>query len=81
MHTRIIYVDTWFENTAYQVEPSKHVSSQYTSGEDMHSKDTSVHSSHMVYRAYSLGSQAFVTSSIWLFLACKYGGAGNLWDI
>ena len=27
MHTRRIYIDTWFENTSYQVELSKRVSS------------------------------------------------------
>ena len=81
--------NTWFENTAYQVESSKHVS-----GEDMHSKDTSVHSSHkslaLVHKPLQPHprhvwkmdeAKAFVTSSIWLFLVCKYRGAGNLWDI
>ena len=61
----------------------------------MHSKDTSVHSSHVSWcTELSLGSQAFVASSpahaktdkakassIWIFLVCKYGGAGNLWEI
>ena len=26
-------------------------------------------------------AKVFVTSSIWLFLVCKYGGAGNIWEI
>ena len=48
----------------------------------MHSKDTSVHSSHIGVHFLCARkvdeAKAFVTSSIWLFLVCKYGGTGNI---
>ena len=55
----------------------------------MHSKDTSVHSSHIGVQSLAFvalfprarnvdEAKAFVTSSIWLFLVCKYRGTGNI---
>ena len=63
----------------------------------MHSKDTSVHSSHIGVQSLAFvhkplcqfvalfpcarkvdEAKAFVISSIWLFLVCKYGGTGNV---
>ena len=47
------------------------------SGEAMHSKDT-LCIVHTWCTELSLCSEVFVTSSIWLFLVCKYRGAGDV---
>ena len=70
---------TWFENIAYQVESSKHVSSHYTKVENLCIPRIPLCIVHSWCTELSLCSQFFVTSSIWLFLACKYGGGGKVW--